>query len=102
MTSPVIRDGNSEDLSGVPGAQTAGAEGRDGAVNPTLGVDPRTDPELYMALQISFMEEQERQARVVFPLCRSILIQKKHTFLFVTHLPNVFFSLLFVLGCCSV
>lgn len=65
LVSPIITDGDSsEGLIGVPGAaQMVGMEGREGLMNPDIGVDPRTDPELYMALQISMLEERERQAR---------------------------------------
>lgn len=51
MSSPIIRDTEAEGGGGEP-------------VN-ELGVDPTTDPELYMALQLSLQEERNRQAAQV-------------------------------------
>lgn len=48
MSSTIIRDAETE-------------EGGGEVVN-ELGVDPTTDPELYMALQLSLQEERNRQA----------------------------------------
>ncbi|PFH33730.1 ubiquitin interaction motif family protein [Besnoitia besnoiti] len=44
----------------IPGGEAAGAAG---AMN-DFGVDPNTDPELFMAIQLSLQEEQNRAARV--------------------------------------
>lgn len=53
MSSPIIRD-------------TSGSEeGGTGEPMNELGVDPTTDPELYMALQLSLQEERNRQAQQV-------------------------------------
>lgn len=50
MSTPLIRDIESEQAGGEP------------SVINELGVDPTTDPELYMALQLSLQEERSRQA----------------------------------------
>lgn len=50
LATPIIRDIGSDGVGAGGGA-------------PLGGVDPNVDPELYMALQMSLQEEQERQAR---------------------------------------
>ena len=62
MMSPIIRDGDPRALNTLP-TRLVGLEGQENSVNVDVGVDPRLDPELYMALQISLLEERERQSR---------------------------------------
>ncbi|XP_055388796.1 uncharacterized protein LOC129617716, partial [Condylostylus longicornis] len=50
MRSPIVRDSEADDSGAEP------------SVMNELGVDPTTDPELYMALQMSLQEERNRQA----------------------------------------
>lgn len=60
MSTPLIRDIESEQAGGEP------------SVINELGVDPTTDPELYMALQLSLQEERSRQAALAARQVRAL------------------------------
>ncbi|CBZ54426.1 putative 26S proteasome non-ATPase regulatory subunit 4 [Neospora caninum Liverpool] len=65
LASSLLRDPETgASLRSVPGVGgDSGPAGGVGAMN-EFGVDPNTDPELYMVLQLSLQEEQNRAARL--------------------------------------
>jgi hypothetical protein len=65
MMSYIVRETDGSTLSTLPPTGMIGLDTQENRINPDIGVDPRVDPELYMALQISLLEERERQSRVM-------------------------------------